>query len=72
MGKTLVAVGLGIAVLGGLLWAVASFAPGLQPARLPGDIVIERPGVYVYFPVVTSLVVSAVLSLVLWFLRSRP
>jgi len=72
LGKTLVAVGLGIAILGGLLWAVASFVPGLQPVRLPGDIVIERPGVKVYFPVVTSLVVSVVLSLVLWFLRSLP
>ena len=43
--------------------------PGL--ALLPGDIKYESPdgGVKVYFPVVTSLLVSAVLSLVLYLLR---
>jgi hypothetical protein len=34
--------------------------------RLPGDIVIERENSSYYFPIVTSLIVSVVLSLILW------
>jgi hypothetical protein len=36
--------------------------------RLPGDIVIERPGMRIYFPLMTSLIISVVLSLILWLL----
>lgn len=48
----------------GLLWPLIG---KLGLGRLPGDIVIERENFRLYFPVVTSLVVSAVLSLILWF-----
>jgi hypothetical protein len=37
--------------------------------RLPGDIRIETEGGGFYFPIVTCLIISVVLSLVLWFLR---
>jgi len=37
--------------------------------RLPGDIRIETESGGFYFPIVTCIVLSAVLSLVLWFLR---
>lgn len=70
-GKSLVAIGLGIAAIGGLVWIVSLAFPGFQPGRLPGDVVIERPGVRVFFPIVTSLVLSAVLTLVFWLLRGR-
>ena len=40
--------------------------------RLPGDILIKRPGFAFYFPLASSLVVSILLSLLLWFFnRSR-
>lgn len=37
--------------------------------RLPGDIRIEREGFSFYFPIVTMIVISALLSLVLWLIR---
>ena len=40
-----------------------------RPRPLPGDIRIETEGGGFYFPIVTCLIISVVLSLVLWFLR---
>jgi hypothetical protein len=62
-GKLLVAFGLGIAVLGVLIWAAPSI-PLL--GRLPGDIRIERPGLRLYFPIATSLLLSVALTALLW------
>lgn len=57
---------LGIVLVGaGLLW------PLLQKAgigRLPGDIVIERENFRLYFPLATSLIISALISLIFWFI----
>ena len=50
----------------GLLWP---FIQRLGLGRLPGDIRIETEGGGFYFPIVTCLIISVVLSLVLWFLR---
>ena len=61
--KLLIAVGL-ILVVVGLVWLVGE---RLGLGRLPGDIVIEREGTRIYIPLATSLIVSVVLSLVLWF-----
>ena len=66
-GWVLVIIGLVIAGLG-LIWVLA---PGLPPlGRLPGDIVIERPNSRFYFPIVTCIVISVVLSLVMWLIRA--
>ena len=66
-GWMLVIVGLVIAGIG-LIWVLA---PGLPPlGRLPGDIVIERPNSRIYFPIVTCIVISVVLSLVMWLIRA--
>jgi hypothetical protein len=63
MAKSLIIIGIVILAVG-IAWLVAEkFGLG----RLPGDIVIERPGYRVYIPVMTSIVVSIVLSLILWF-----
>ena len=70
LGKLLLAVGLGTAALGGLL-LLADRVPWLRLGRLPGDISLERPGFRLYFPLATSLLVSAALSLVLWLLSRR-
>jgi hypothetical protein len=70
MGKALLAFGLGVAALGALL-ILADKIPGLRLGRLPGDIAVERQGFRLYFPLATSLLVSAVLSLVLWLMNRR-
>ena len=63
MGKALVVVGLIITGVGLLMMA------GLPIGRLPGDIVIRRGGGTLYFPVVTSILLSIILTLLLSFLR---
>jgi len=50
----------------GLLWPVLS---KLGFGRLPGDIVIERENFRVYIPIATSIIVSVLLSLLLWLLN---
>jgi hypothetical protein len=50
----------------GLAWPLIA---KLGLGRLPGDIHVEREGYSFYFPIVTGLVVSVVLSLILWFFR---
>ena len=65
MQRTLIIVGLVILAVG-LLWPWLS---RLGLGRLPGDIVVEREGSAFYFPIVTCLVISAVLSAIFWFLR---
>lgn len=55
-----------ILIVAGLLW------PWLQKlglGRLPGDIVVERENFRLYVPVVTSLLLSVVLSVLLWWLN---
>jgi hypothetical protein len=55
-----------VLVLIGLLWPWLS---KLGFGRLPGDIVIRRGASTFYFPIMSSIIVSVVLSLVLWLLR---
>ena len=60
-------IGLGLAILViGLLWPVLA---KLGLGRLPGDIVIRRDGFSFYFPIVTCLLISVVLSLILWLVN---
>jgi hypothetical protein len=66
LGWILIVVGLGIAGLG-LVLLLARSVPWL--GRLPGDIRYESDGVRFYFPLVTCLLLSAVLTLVLWLVR---
>jgi len=58
-------VGLVLVVIG-LLWPwLGRFGLG----RLPGDIVIERGEFRFYFPIMTCLVVSGIVSLIFWLLK---
>jgi hypothetical protein len=64
MGRTLIILGI-VLLAAGVLW------PWLQKAgigRLPGDILIERDGFTLYLPITTSILVSVVISLVLWLI----
>lgn len=65
MQKTLIGIG-ALILLAGLAWPWLSRLP---LGRLPGDIIIDRPGVKVWIPLTTMLVVSAVLSLIGWLMR---
>jgi hypothetical protein len=66
MQKALIAIGLALLVAG-LLWPWLSKLP---LGRLPGDIRIEREGFGFYFPIVTGILISAVISLVIWVIRA--
>ena len=66
LGKILVVAGLIMIALGVLLWS--GFGKGWL-GRLPGDIRIEKESFSFYFPIVTCLLISAVLTLVFWLFR---
>jgi hypothetical protein len=62
MGKVLIIAGL-VLVAVGIAWVIGErFGLG----RLPGDIFIERGNTRVYFPIMTSIIISIVLTLALW------
>jgi uncharacterized protein HemY len=65
MSRTLIIIG-ALIVIAGLLWPWLSKLP---LGRLPGDIVIERDNFRFYFPITTMVLVSVVISVVLWFFR---
>lgn len=64
--KLLIIAGI-VLVIVGLLWQFG--ARFLPLGRLPGDIVVEKENFKFYFPIVTCLVISAVLSLIMWLFR---
>lgn len=66
LGKLLMLCGLGLLLLGALLTFGDKFG---WLGRLPGDIRIERGNFSFYFPLGSCLLLSAVLSLLLWLLR---
>ena len=65
-GKLLIIVGVVLVVAGGL-WLWAGKLPLL--GRLPGDLRIERENFSFYFPLGTCLLISLVLSFILWLLK---
>ena len=64
MSRALIILGLAIAAVG-LLWPWLS---RLGLGRLPGDIFIHRDGFIFYAPIATGILVSVVLSLILWLM----
>lgn len=64
--KLLILAGIGLIAVG-LLWPWAS--KFLHLGRLPGDIAVKKEGFSFYFPIVTCLVISAVLSLIMYVIR---
>jgi len=65
MARVLITIGVVLVVLG-LLWP---WIVKLGLGRLPGDIVIERGNSRFYFPITTSILISIVLSIILWLFR---
>ena len=69
MGRAFIAIGIALVILG-LLLTLGERLP-VRLGRLPGDIVIRGKNSTFYFPLVTSLLVSALLSLVMWLIGRR-
>jgi hypothetical protein len=65
MQRILIIIGVGL-LLVGLLWPWLS---KLGLGRLPGDIRIETENGFFYFPITTCVIISVVISLVIWFIR---
>jgi len=60
-------IGLGaLLVFAGVLWPWVRKVPWFH---LPGDFVIDRPGVKVFIPIATMVIASGVMSLVAWIIR---
>ena len=58
---------LGLVILAaGVLWPWLSRLPF---GRLPGDLIVDRPGFRLFAPFTTMIVVSVILSLIVWLLR---
>jgi hypothetical protein len=65
MNRLLITLGIAL-IIAGLGW---SWLRRLPLFRLPGDIVISRPGFTFFFPLTTMLLLSAVVSLIAWIFR---
>ena len=68
-GRTLIIIGLFVLALG-LIVSIGERLP-VRFGRLPGDIVIRGKHSVFYFPIVTSLLISVILSVILWLSGRR-
>jgi len=66
LGKTLIYLGIVLAIVGAII-VLAGKLPWL--GHLPGDITIERDRFSIYFPLATCILISVIVSLVLYFFR---
>ena len=66
LGKLLVILGVLLSIVGLFLW---KFAGRIPLGRLPGDFYVQRQNMTFYFPLATCILLSVVLTLVLWLLR---
>jgi hypothetical protein len=64
--KTLIFIGILLVVIG-VIFSLGGKVPWL--GRLPGDLMIEREGYTYYFPLTTCILISVIISLVLYFFR---
>jgi hypothetical protein len=66
LGKFLFVIGLVVAAVGFFLWKLGHKLP---LGHLPGDIAIQKPGYSFYFPITTCIVISIVLTVLMWLLK---
>jgi hypothetical protein len=69
IGKMLIYVGIMVVVFGGAILLLSRLTGG-RGAPLPGDIVVHGGHVTFYFPIITSILVSLVLTLIFWLLAA--
>ena len=65
MGRSLVIVGI-VIIIAGLLWPWLGKIP---LGRLPGDIIIDKPNLKLYIPITTMILISVLISVLLWIYR---
>lgn len=70
IGRYLIVFGAVIVAVGIILMMAGKF-PGLRIGRLPGDIYVERSNWRFYFPLMTSILLSLILTFILWLLNRR-
>jgi len=63
--KVLITIGL-VLLVAGLLWPWLGRIP---IGRLPGDIIINRPQLKIYIPITTMILVSLVVSIIMWWMK---
>ncbi len=66
LGKMLILLGVFI-IIAGVLLLLGEKIPWI--GRLPGDLIIKRDRFTFYFPITTSILISIILTLLLWILR---
>jgi hypothetical protein len=66
LGKTLFVIGLLITAAGFYLWKIGGRLPF---GKLPGDIAIQKENFSFYFPLTTCILISVILTLIMWLLR---
>jgi len=69
MGRTLIAIGITLVIVG-VLVTLGEKLP-IRLGRLPGDIVMRGKNTTIYLPLVSSLLLSALFSFVIWLLGRR-
>jgi hypothetical protein len=69
MGRALIGIGIALVIVG-LIVTFGERLP-IRLGRLPGDIVIRGKNSVFYFPVMTSILLSVLLSLVMWLFNRR-
>ena len=67
IGRALILIG-ALLILAGLLFLAAERL-GIRLGRLPGDITLRGRHAVFYFPIVTCILLSVILSLIMWLLR---
>jgi len=67
LGKYLLIIGLLLALVGGLMWLLGNKLHWF--GNLPGDIRVERENFSFYFPITTMILLSVIISLLLWVFR---
>lgn len=70
MGRVLILIGVGLVILGALVWLLDR--GGIHLGPLPGDIVIRGRNTTFYFPIMTCILVSVIFTLIMWLFNRRP
>jgi hypothetical protein len=63
LGRTIIIFGVILLVIGLIL------SSGIKIPRIPGDIYIDKPGLKIYFPIVSSILISLILTILLNIFR---
>lgn len=67
LGKGIIIIGIFIVIAGIIIWLLGDKLRFL--GRLPGDIRIERENVRIYIPITTMLLISVVISAIMWLIQ---